>query len=254
MSVITVILIVIAAQFAVAQSFPKPTGFVNDFAGIISSRSEAEINKTAQAIQQSTSIEIAVATIKSLSPYGSIEQYAIDMFEDWGVGQSGKDNGMLILVSLEERKARIEVGYGLEGIFPDGLVGRIMDTSMIPYFRNDDFSTGLQKAMEGVAGVISKEYDIDFSGVSLNESEKYTRSSGGSSVNLYSIITVILFIVFGGGRFLWPILFLGGMGRGRSYRGGFGTSSRGGFGGGSGGGFSGFGGGGGGGGGASRGF
>lgn len=235
------------ASFAVAQDLPSPQGYVSDFAGVISSDTESRISQMAETIERATSVEIAVATIPDLGSYGSIEQYAVDLASDWGIGKEGEDNGMLLILSLEERRARIEVGYGLEGAFPDGLVGRIMDESMIPYFRNNDFGTGFLKTVEGIAGVIEKEYDVDLSGISQAESNKYVRTSSAPSFRRSPLYIVFVVIFIFGGRFLWPILFLGGMGR-RGGRGGFGS-----FGGG-GGGFGGFGGGGFGGGGASRGF
>ncbi len=242
---LTAIIILLAVPL-VAQEFPSPSGYVNDFAGVISSDTESRISQMADTIERATSVEIAVATVPNLGSYGSIEQYSVDLASDWGIGKEGEDNGMLLLLSLEERRARIEVGYGLEGAFPDGLVGRIMDESMVPYFKNNDFGTGFLKTVEGIAGVIEKEYDIDLSGISQTESRKYTRTSSGSSFSRSPIYVIFVVIFIFGGRFLWPILFLGGMGR-RGGRGGFGS-----FGGG--GGFGGFGGGGFGGGGASRGF
>ena len=237
-----------------AQSFPDPVGYVNDFAGIVDSRDESKIEAIAVAIEKATSIEVAVVTVASMAPYTSIEDFSIDLASEWQIGKKGEDNGMLLVVALKERETRIEVGYGLEGVFPDGLVGRIMDASMIPYFKNNDFSTGLAKAVDGIAGVISKEYDVDLSHVSTNESAKYESSGTGGSPSLYPFLSLIFILFIGGGRFLWPLIFLGGMGRrGRYTRGGFGVSSRGGFGS-RGGGFSGFGGGSFGGGGASRSF
>lgn len=247
------LLSLLALSSASGQGLPKTRGYVSDFADIIDSGDESRMAQFAASIQKATSIEVAVVTVKTYSPYGSIEQYSIDLATAWGIGKAEDDTGMLLLVALQEREARIEVGYGLEGIFPDGLVGRIMDTSMIPYFRNNDFGKGLAQGLEGIAGVIEKEYGVDLAGVSQAESDKYSGSSGRSQVNLYPIISFIVLLMLGGGRFFWPILFLGGMGRNRS-RGGFGVSSRGGFGSSGGGGFSGFGGGGFGGGGASRGF
>lgn len=248
-----IMLFILPAVFIAAQEFPKPEGYVNDFANIINPAEQSKIEAIARTVEEKTGIEIAVATMPSMEPYGSIEQYSIALATEWGIGKKGKDDGMLLVVALAERKTRIEVGYGLEGIFPDGLVGRIMDTSMVPYFQNNDFSTGLAKAVEGIAGVISEEYDVDFSNISVNESQKYTettRSSGGISSRYFYFL---FFLLIAGGRFLWPLLFLSGASRRRYFRGGFGGSSRGGFGGG-GGGFSGFGGGSFGGGGASRGF
>lgn len=254
LAVIAPFLLLFVITTTSAQRLPSPTGFVNDFAEVISDADELRITRIAESVQRATGAEIAVATVDSLGEYASIEQFSIDLADAWGVGQAGKDNGVLIVLAELERKARIEVGYGLEGALPDGLVGRIMDTSMIPYFKNDDFGTGFLKAVEGIAGVIAKEYDVELPAVSMAESEKYARSSGTSGRGSSSLITLIIFVIVfftGGGRFLWPLLFLGGMGRSRYTRGGFGSSSRGGFGGGS---FGGFSGGGFGGGGASRGF
>ena len=237
-----------------AKDFPAPSGYVNDFANVINADAESRITRIADAVEKATAIEFAVVTVPTLKPYGSIEQYSIALATEWGIGKKEKDNGMLLLLALEERKLRIEVGYGLEGIFTDAMVGRIMDQSMVPYFKNNDFSTGFYRAVEGISGVIEKEYKVELSGVSAAESQKYTRVSSRSSQGRRSPLYIAFVIIFVfGGRFLWPMLFLGGMGRRRYTRGGF-FGGFGGGGGGGGGGFSGFGGGGFGGGGASRSF
>lgn len=235
------------ASLLVAQDLPAPRGYVNDFANVIPQDTETRIAQMADTIEKATTVEVAVVTVPDLGSYGSIEQYSVDLATKWGIGKEGEDNGVLLILSLEERRARIEVGYGLEGALPDGLAGRIMDESMIPYFRNNDFGTGFEKSVEGIAGVIEKEYEVDLSGISQTESRKYARASSGSSIRQSPIYIIFVFIFILGGRFLWPLIFLGGFGR-RGGRGGFGS-----FGGG-GGGFGGFGGGGFGGGGASRGF
>ncbi len=243
-------LLLILSSVLIAQNLPSPKGYVSDFANVITPETESRIAAIASAIEKATTAEIAVVTVPNLDPYGSIEEYSIELATAWGIGKEGKDNGMLLFLALAERKVRIEVGYGLEGVFTDGMTGRIMDKSMVPYFKNNDFSTGFLKAVEGIAGVMEDEYDFELAGVSQTESDKY---SSGSIVTQarrspFYIVFVLIFVV--GGRFLWPILFLSGFGR-RGGRGGFGG---GGFGGGGGGGFGGFGGGGFGGGGASRGF
>jgi len=241
-------LITLSASPLIARDFPSPKGYVNDFANVIPSETEVRIARMAEEIEKATSVEIAVVTVPNLGSYGSIEEYAVALFAEWGIGKKGEDNGMLLLLALQERRARIEVGYGLEGAFPDGLTGRIMDASMIPYFRNNDFGTGFLKSVEGIAGVIEKEYGVSLAGVSQTESAKYTQISSAPQLRRSPIYIIFVLLFVFGGRFLWPLLFLGGMG-GRGGRGGFG----GGFSGG-GGGFGGFGGGFSGGGGASRGF
>ena len=102
--------------------FPEPAGYVNDFAEILSEQQIQSISNYIKELQEKTTAEVAVVTMKSVAPY-DINVYAVKLFEKWGIGVKGDDNGVLILLSLKERKVRIEVGYGLEGILPDGLAG-----------------------------------------------------------------------------------------------------------------------------------
>ena len=232
------------------KKLPKPVGYVNDFASVIDKNSKLKMERLAEVIKKTTGAEIAVATVKSIEPYASIEDFSIALASKWGIGEKGKDNGVLLILAMKERKVRIEVGYGLEGIIPDGLAGEIIDKSMLPYLKSGNYSTGLLKGFEAVSGIIAKEYKVDLSKYNLNvrESKKYTRQ-GSFPMGLISFI--ILLFLFGGGRFfLWPLLFLGGFSGRGFFGGGFGSGGGSGFGGG----FSGFGGGGFGGGGASRGF
>lgn len=240
---------------AAAEEIPAPRGYVNDFADVIDPAAEREMERLAGGVSQACGAEIVVAAFPTMAPYGSIEEFGIAVAEKWQPGQSGEDNGVILLLALEERKVRIEVGYGLEGVLTDGTVGRIMDISMVPAFQEGNFSTGFSRSVEGIAGLLAEEYGFELSGLSMAESEKYRRNSRGrKGIPIGTIIFLLFIFMRGGGRFLFPWLFFSSMSRGYS-RGGFG-GSRSGFGGGSfgGGGFSGFGGGGFGGGGASRGF
>jgi len=231
-----------------SEEFPSPVGFVNDFAGVMDEVSKTRITEIAQALKDATGAEIAVVTVDTIAPYSSIEEYSIELATKWGIGKRGEDTGILFLLSIQERKVRLEVGYGLEGIIPDGLAGQIIDRSVLPSFKEGLYGTGLLKGVEAVAGIIAKEYNVDLSKYNLAESRKYTE---GGIPNLGLLIFIILILLFGGWRFiLWPLLFLGAASHRGFYGGGFGTRGGSGFGGG----FSGFGGGGFGGGGASRGF
>jgi len=231
-----------------AQTFPKPIGYVNDFAGVIDQGSKQQMERLINVLHEETEAEIAVVTVQSISPYGSIEEYSVDLATNWGIGKKKEDTGVLILVAMKERKIRIEVGYGLEGVITDGLAGEIIDRSILPLLKNGEYGNGLLKGVEAVSGIVAKEYNIDLSNYNLKESDKYTKRTSGGGIGIISII--ILLFLFGGGRFLWPLLFLGGMSTRGFFGGGFGSGGSS-FGGG---GFSGFGGGGFGGGGASRGF
>ena len=230
------------------QKLPKPRGYVNDFAGIIDAGSKNQMEIIIQSLKQKTGAEIAVVSVNTIAPYATIEEYSLDLASEWGIGKEGEDTGVLILLAMAEGRIRLEVGYGLEGIIPDGLAGDIIDKSIYPSLRTGDYGTGLLKGVQAVTGIIAKEYDVDLDSSYINESRKYTqRGIPGLSRLIY--ILLILFL-FGGGRFLlWPLLFVGGISRRGFYGGGFGAGGSG-----IGGGFSGFGGGGFGGGGASRGF
>jgi uncharacterized protein len=150
---------------------------------------------------------------------------------------------------MKERQVRMEVGYGLEGIIPDGLAGEIIDKSILPALRLGNYGEGFLRGVQAAAGIIAKEYDVDLSAYQLSESRKYTKRVGPSAG---LIMFIALAFLFGGGRLFWPLLFLGAASRRGFYGGGFGSGGvRTGIGGG---GFSGFSGGGFGGGGASRGF
>ena len=251
-SILTIIILALLVPIiAYTQKLPKPVGYVNDFASVIDENTKLKMGRLAEIIKKTTGAEIAVVTVKSIAPYATIEDFSINLASKWGIGEKGKDNGILIVLAMKERRIRIEVGYGLEGFITDGLAGEIIDKSILPYFRSGNYSKGLLKGEEAVAGIIAKEYKVDLSKYNLNvrESKKYTRQ-GGFPIGLLSFI--ILLFLFGGGRFfLWPLLFLGGFSGRGFFGGGFGSGGDSGFGGG---GFSGFGGGGFGGGGASRGF
>lgn len=245
-----ILLIVLLAGPLWAQKLPDPVGFVNDFAGVIDSNSSAEMEAIAQALQQKTGVEIAVVTVHSIEPYGSIDEYSIELATTWGVGKKGEDTGILLLLAIQERKIKLEVGYGLEGVIPDGMAGEIIDQSILPALQAGEYGTGMLKGVRAVAGIIAKEYDVELGDYQLSESKRYTRPGIPTGLILF----IIFALFFGGGRFLfWPLLFMGGAASRRGfYGGGFGSGGSG-FGGGFGGG-GGFSGGGFGGGGASRGF
>lgn len=240
-------LLIFSSLSIFAKDFPVPTGYVNDFAGVIDENSRLQMEGIINAVEQRTGAEIAVVTVESIAPYASIEEYAIGLSAEWGIGKEGQDNGTLLLLAMEEGRIRLEVGYGLEGAIPDGLAGQIIDQSVLPSLQAGDFGGGLLKGVQAVAGIVAKEYDVDLGSYDVGESRRYTRTG---VPGFGFIIFFIIAILFGGGRFIFPLLFLGGMTRGGFFGGGFGSGGSS-FGGG---GFGGFGGGGFGGGGASRGF
>jgi uncharacterized protein len=147
---------VLLAALAAAQTFPKPTGRVNDFANVIDPATEAEIDRRLDQLEQATSSEIAVATIQSLGGLASTE-YANRLFKQWGVGQEKLDNGVLVVIAIEDRDMAIEVGYGLEGVLPDGLAGQVIRDDFTPRFRDNDYSGGIRNGVMRLADIVEKQ-------------------------------------------------------------------------------------------------
>lgn len=224
---------------------PRPQGPIHDGAGVVRPGDARAISAIARLLWERAQVAVVVATLPDLG--GSpVEDAAIRIAESWGVGGK-EDRGILILLAVGDRKARIEVGYGAEGYIPDGLAGEILDQQMIPHFRKGDYSSGLRAAVERVAVLSAREYGFSLEGIQVSPS---ARRGGGGKPGLLRIILGLLFLVvliIVGIRNPWLLVFLlmSGRGGGGFHRGG------GGFGGGS---FGGFGGGGFGGGGASRGW
>ncbi len=140
--------------------FPKPLGYVSDYAQIISPAQNSRLTSLIEELERKTSVEIAVVTISTLEGI-PIEEYAVKLFEQWGIGKKGKDNGVLILVAMKERKVRIEVGYGLEGTITDGMAGRIIREKTVPSFKKGDYGAGLFKAAITTANLIAENYGIE---------------------------------------------------------------------------------------------
>lgn len=225
-----------------AQSeFPKAVGYVNDFANVLSADIARKIEVICAEVQQKTGAQIAVVTVETVGDYHYTE-YTNLLFEKWGIGGKDKDNGVLLFQTVQERSFRIEIGYGLEGIIPDGLAGEVRDRHVFPHFRKGDFGGGLLAGTKAIAGIIAKDAGVEIMGAVavLPARRAKRRSSGGNFVKF--ILLALIVLLFRGGRSggLLPLILLGSLGGGRHY-GGFGGGGYGG--GGFGGGFGGFGGG-----------
>ncbi len=228
------------------RPFPKPRGLVNDFAEVIPPSYAQQISAITNELLQKTKVPVVVVTMPDIGG-AEYNDYANRLYSSWGIGQKGEDKGVLIFVTVKERKMRIETGYGVEGILPDGLVGEIRDRYMIPYLKEDKYGEGLLRGAAAVAQVIAKDAGVRLTGEM--PAMKVTRRKNHPGLALFPLFLILLFFLFGrrrGGGLLLAAMLLGGG------RGGY-SHSRGGFGGFSGG-FGGFGGGMSGGGGAGGGF
>lgn len=253
-----------AAHAQKIQPKPVPPQAVNDFAHLLEPFQKDALEQKLRAYNDSTSSAIVIITVPDLDGY-DIAQVALKYLRDWGIGTAGKNNGVVVLVAKAEHRARIETGYGMEGVLPDITAKHIIDDEMIPNFKNDDYYGGLDQAVDAIILAAAGEYKAD---------PKKDKGKGGGGGVVFLIIFIIIMVIFmsrggggkGGGTYMsrkgsrsfmdaLPWFLAGNMlgGAGRRGGGGFGG---GGFGGGGfgGGGFGGFGGGSGGGGGASGGW
>lgn len=234
-----------AVGWAQPQIPPPPTSgslFVQDYAGVLSGDTKTKISLLGSQLKGKTKAHVALVTVKNLGGV-PISDYALAILRQWGVGDKNLNNGVVILVAIEDRQSRIEVGYGLEGRLNDAKVGRIQDQYMIPHFQRNDYDQGILNGYQAVIDEVAKEYNVEIK--TDAKPAKRTQPAPSDSaldqlpwwakiaIGLGIIGLFLIDWIFFGGQFTWLILALlfrrGGGGGGGGYGGG-------GFGGGSGGG------------------
>lgn len=247
------LLLIFGAASALAEQVKnlKPQGYVNDFAGVLGAPAKEKLAALCAEVDRKAGAQIAVVTIASLGGE-PVEQFSIDLATQWGIGPKQKDRGVLILLAPNDRKYRVEVGYGLEPILPDGKVGGF-GREMVPWLQRNDYGGALTLLTERIASVIAADR-----GVTLDTAvgaPPPSRARGNSFFSMSSIVWLLLLVVFLFSPVLGFILrlllggWIGPRRRGGPWMGGIGYGGGswggGGFGGGggSGGGFGGFGGG-----------
>lgn len=208
-----------------STNYPTYHGYVNDYANLIDPQKESQINSMISSLEKNTSVEIAVLTVDDLAGL-DIETYAVELFEKWKIGKRDLDNGILILVSKNDRQVRIEVGYGLEGKIPDLVANDIIENQMIPQFKKGDFGEGIFDAVDRISSI------VDPNSTSVSQTSYYSNSSDSPleivcCISLFLLFLIILFL-FGGAS--GGSRYYGGGGFG-GYRSSGGYSSGGSFGG-----------------------
>lgn len=237
-----------------AQQFPQPMQpprLVNDFAGILTAQQQNTLEQKLVQFDRETSTQISIVSVDDLQGL-DVSDYAARLFDRWGIGSKGNDNGILILVKPKTATSNgqvfISTGYGLEGAVPDALAGRIRDYDLLPAFRENDYYTGLDNAVNTLMGLTRGEFTAE-QYLQEHEPNPVGILIGLGILFLFFIIFVTILrkqakkgytVTHNGGSSIPPIIFGGMMGGGRG-----GSSRGGGFGGfsGGGGGFGGFGGG-----------
>lgn len=241
---IALFVLLLAPSVLQAVTVPaKPNAYIVDLAGIVDDGTQRKLNGYLRELEQKTTAQLVVLTIKSLEGE-SLTDFSLKIAHDkWKLGQRGKDNGLLLLIVVKDHKYRIEVGYGLEGILPDSLVGSIGRDYLIPYFKKGAYAQGIAATVLALADVIAKNAGVSITGMpSVRRPGKTEKSHSffGSLISVLFFIVLLVFFLKNPRAFLLFFLF-SSMGGGRSSwgggHGGFGGGGFGGFGGGGGGGF-----------------
>src|ERR1700682_5226571 len=203
----------------------QPTGYVIDLAGVITPEAKARLEALSTELEQKAGAQLAIVTVHSLEGQ-SIENYAVDLYKHLGVGSKKDNRGVLLLVSPDERKYRIEVGYGLEPVINDARAG---DTgrAMVPFLRQGDYSSAIETAAWQLAKYIAQERTVPLTGHPPARVAQRQRDTGSGGTPFWLIIGMFLFIWFnsrssgsgrgggvGGGWWIWPLLMSGRGGRG----------------------------------------
>jgi uncharacterized protein len=234
----------IAGTTFAAEKYPSPRGAVNDFANVIDPDNAAKMEALSREILQKTGAAVVVVTVPTIGENEEYNLYANGLYKAWGIGKKGEDKGVLIFLTLKERKIRIETGYGVEGILPDGLVGEIRDKYLKPQLQAGNYGKAFYDTMYMLGSYIAKDANVQLSESPVPVPYRQNVRQQKKGINVIGLILFLIAAAFllgtRSGRSMLPwilLMFLGGGGRG-------------GGGGGFGGGFGGFGGGGSGGGGA----
>jgi uncharacterized protein len=185
---------VVRAEQAASTSPPMLTAPVNDFAGVINPTEESQLETLIRNLLGASGDVIVVATVKTFQPAADIRMYANEMFENHGkgIGQKGKDNGMLVVVAVDDRQVWAEVGYDLEGIIPDGFAGQTSRETMVPFFRRGDYGGGILAGVTVFAQRIAQARNVTLEGIPVR---RPTRSddedNGGFPIILLIVIAIV---------------------------------------------------------------
>jgi uncharacterized protein len=187
-----------AATSTQAQTaLPELDAPVNDFANIIDRASADELDRVSRALRAASGDVIVVATVPTVEPYGDIREYATRLFENRGrgIGDRGKDNGLLILLALKERRVWIEVGYGLEEWVTDGYAGETSRNVMAPEFRQGRYGAGLLAGATRIAGRIAEGRNVQLDGISIPPDDPASAPRREISVNWIIVLFILIVVI-----------------------------------------------------------
>lgn len=189
-----VLLLSFITTFVIAEpTFPELTGRVVDNASLLSSSQEQALTKLLQEHEEKTTNQVVVVTLPSLQGY-TIEEYGYQLGRHWGIGQKGKDNGVLLIVAPNERKVRIEVGYGLEGVLTDKIAHDIIQDKILPFFKQKNYSKGIEFGTYQILYALKGEYQISKKS-SQSKSEKAFQNFDDYFITGFIILFFVSMIV-----------------------------------------------------------
>ena len=224
-----------------AQKYPSPRGAVNDFANVIDQENAAKIEALAREVLEKTGTVIVVVTVPTIGEGEETSLYVNGLYKAWGIGNKGEDKGVLVFLTVKERKIRIETGYGVEGILPDGLVGEIRDKYLKPQLQAGNYGQAFYDTVNVLSSIIAKDAGVQLSGSPAPYRINTRVQQKGVNVFglIFFFIVAALLLGTRTGRSMLPwilLLFLsggrGGGGGGGGFGGGFGGFGGGGSGGG----------------------
>lgn len=193
---ILALLLALGGAIAAQDALPQLTAPVNDLARVVDPTSAAELDRIIRRLEQATGDTVVVTTVPTFAPYGDIREMAVKMFENRGrgIGEKGKDNGMLVLVAVNDRKVWVEVGYGLEGIITDGFAGEVSRQYMAPAFREGAYGRGLVAGVTRIIGRIGEARGVSVDDLPRVRSDREVEHEG-IPIGLLLLLLLVLFIV-----------------------------------------------------------
>lgn len=207
-----------------AEVLYNPTArfYINDFANVLSNTTEEAVFNIGRNVETKTNAQLVVVTVPNMDG-DYIESYANNLFNKWGIGNKEENNGVLLILAIDERKIRIEVGYGLEGAINDAKAGRILDTYSVQPLKSGDYDTAILDAVKQLQGEIYTEYNVDIT----NENPDFVpiNNSDGEEKFVFLGIAIFIFLVIvTKGKILewlfWAMMFSNGRSGGGRFGGG----------------------------------
>lgn len=194
--VIVTLFLFVGRAFAEDIQMPKPMGdiYVQDFANVLNDQEKVELRNIGRTIENQTTAQIAVMTVDTIGER-SIEEFANEAFRQYGIGRETEDNGVLLVVSINDRKVRIEVGYGLEGRIPDGKAGRILDEHAIPYLQQQQPNKAIVETYNVLANEVLAEYGQEGLQGIVDEGQP-APVDGGLGIPSWLLILLVVVVVF----------------------------------------------------------